>query len=406
MRDDIFAIVIGAGPAGLGCARALARGGKKVVLIDANPVGGVCLNNGCIPTKFRLARLNTPLQELLPKQRKVVNDMVSAIENSMSRIGVEIVYGFAKLLDKNVVEVEGRQFKAEHIILAIGSSPRELNGITIDNERVFFAEEMLWKEGFPDYSGLNIIGAGPIGIEFAFMMRPIFEEIIVRDVANEILPSEDKDIASRLRAVMRKQGIKFELGKPADISDLDGVVLIGIGRNPNKSSSALLNGIDIKRDNRGFIKTDANFMTSVEGIYAIGECRGAVFLANPASFDGKQLAGILLGRKAFPLEVVPRCVFSNPVACFVGKMADNLSYGEAAFPHGEMRLIYPVSGKMKIGVDDKNIVKYAAVLGPGAAELASFFELAIKKRVSFDELRNLLYVHPTVSEAIARVKFK
>ncbi len=407
MEDNFFAVIIGAGPAGLACARALAMAGKRVALVDKNPVGGVCLNNGCIPTKFRLSRLNEAVSDVLPAQRKAVDDVVSAIENSLKRSVIEVVYGEAVIDSPSSVVVDGRVLFAENIVLAVGSSPRPLPDLPFDGERVFSAEELLWKQSLSDNSVLRIVGAGAIGIEFAFMFRGVVDKVVVYEVADEILPNEDAELASRLRAIMRKLGIEFQLGRPVASDALSsGTVLVGIGRVAHNGLDSLLNNLDIARDNAGFIKTDEFYRTSIKNVYAIGECRGKIFLANPANYEGKQAARVLLGEPPEPLEYVSRCVFSNPVIGFVGEASDDLEYGSIAFPHGEMRLIYPIAGKLKLGIDGKGVLKYAGILGPGAAELLPFFELAIKKAITFKELKGLLYVHPTVCEAVARVRFK
>ena len=399
------AIIIGAGPAGLSCAKQLAAHKKKVLIIDKDPLGGTCLNYGCMPTKFRLKFSGDP--EFLSRQRKMVDSLNLAIEKSLVKRGIDVVYGKACLSDQHTVLVDGQRFEGEYIVLAVGSRPRSLPGVSVDNERIFFAEQLLWQN--PNrVKKMQIIGAGPIGIEFAFMYESVAEKIVVCDVADEVLPKEDREIANRLRVFMKKAGVEFRLGSPCTVDPDADLVLIAIGREADRDAlDELLNGVPVVCGEAGFIQTDEFLRTSISSIFAIGECIGRAFYANTANFEGRIAAQNILGQM-HPLSypAVPRVVFSSPPIASVGIASDDLFYGMVNYPHGEMYYIYPVSGRLKIGLDRKDRVRFASMIGPNAEELISLFTLAIEKSVTYEELRQMLYVHPTLAEAVARVRFE
>ncbi len=403
MRYD--AIIIGAGPAGLSCAKYLAAHKKKVLIVDKDPLGGTCLNYGCMPTKFRLKFSGDP--EFLYKQRRMVDSLNLAIEKSLVKRGIDVVYGRACLSDQHTVLIDGQRFEGEYIVLAVGSRPRSIPGISVDNNRVFFAEQLLWQ--LPEnINKMQIIGAGAIGIEFAFMYSSVAKKIIVCDVADEILPREDRDIASRLRVFMRKAGVEFRLGGPCTVDSDADLVLIAIGREADREAlDELLNGVQVVCGDTGFIQTDEFLRTSVSNIFAIGECIGRAFYANTASFEGRVAAQNILGQmQPLSYPAVPRVVFSSPPVASVGVASDDLFYGMVNYPHGEMFYIYPLSGRLKIGVDKNDRIRFASMIGPNAQELIPLFTLAIEKSVSYEELRQMLYVHPTLAEAVARVRFE
>ncbi len=402
--DNYDVVVIGAGPAGLSASRILARGGKKVLIVDKDPLGGTCLNYGCIPTKFRL-RFGREVN-CLEKQRKVVNSLNSAIEKSLRKQGIDVMIGQARIRDEGLLTVDGKEVRTERIVVAIGSKPKELPGVKFDMARIFRPEDLLWYWPSKEINLLQIVGAGPIGIEFAFMFRSLAKRIIVCDIAEEILPSEDKDLTGRLRISMQNVGIEFVLGGPCEIMKDADLVLVAIGREPNRESiNTLFSGmVKVDLDERGYIKVDEYLRSSVDWIYCAGECMGKMFFANTASYEGKICAFNILGRKR-PLSypAVPRCVFSDPPLAVVGHQEENLTYSMINYPHGEMYYLYPVSGRIKIGIDPQGIIRFAGILGPGATELLPLFTLAVEKGMSISDLQEILYVHPTLSEAIARI---
>ncbi len=400
-------VVIGAGPAGLSASKTLAKAGKKVLIVDKDPLGGTCLNYGCMPTKFRLkfGRDRSSLDE----QRKMVSSLNSAIEKSLRKRGIDVRIAKARIKEERLVELDsGEEVFGERVVVAIGSRPRRIPDVEFDGKRVFMAEDLLWYWPERPVNLMQIIGAGPIGIEFSFMFKDLAKRIVVCDVAEEILPREDKELAGRLRALMSKVEIEFELGRPCSVMDDADIVLIAIGREPNTHSyEELFSGsVKVDFDDRGFIKVDEYLSTSQNWLYAAGECIGKTFFANTASYEGKVVAQNILGRRVeLKYPAIPRCVFSEPPLCSVGVASDDLTYGTLPYPHGEMYYLYPVSGKIKVGIDKDGVVKFAGMLGPGATELLPLFTLAVDKGIEFTALKEMLYVHPTLSEAIARIRF-
>ena len=404
--DKYDVVVIGAGPSGLSVSKTVAKSGKKVLIVDKDPLGGTCLNYGCMPTKFRL-RFGKDASSL-EQQRKMVTSLNSAIEKSLRKQGIDVLRGKAQIKDERLVVVDGKEILAENVVVTIGSKSRTLLGVEFDGRRIFRAEDLLWYWPNREINLLQIIGAGPIGIEFAFMFRPLAKRIVVCDVADEILPREDKELAGRLRAFMKKMGVEFILGRSSSLIEEADIVLISIGREADKEGIEELFSGQIKVDltESGYINVDEYLCSSVDWIYCAGECIGKMFFAYTASYEGKVCALNLLGKKR-PIfyPAIPRCVFSDPPFCSVGFPEQGLIYGTLNYPHGEMYYLYPVTGKIKVGIDSQGIVRFAGIFGPGASELLPLFTLAIEKEMRFSDLKEMLYVHPTLSEAVARINF-
>ena len=313
-------IIIGAGPGGYETAATAARNGFDVTLIEANEVGGTCLNEGCIPTKAlcRTASLLTDLAEaagygvdnvsyslnfpaVMARKEAIVAQLKSGVETLLSIPNLRLVKGTARFVDAHTVEAAGETFTADYIIIATGSVSAMLPIPGHDLPGVITSREMLSLDSIP--KRLCIIGAGVIGLEFASIFRTFGSEVTVVEFAKEVLPHFDSDLAKRLRQSLGKRGITIETqsgvtaieavedglkviyerkGKTAEV--VADKVLMAVGRRANTASLNLAD-VGVETDRRGIVVND-RMQTSVPHIYAIGDVNGLMMLAHAASFQG------------------------------------------------------------------------------------------------------------------------
>lgn len=261
-------IIIGAGPGGYRAAEYAAKQGLQVVIIEQDEVGGTCLNRGCIPTKTYVHAAT--FTEAFERQQQVVGLLRSGVEQILSAPGISLVRGTASFTDAQTVEVCGdgittnTTITAHHIIIATGSSPKLLPLPDIDDPRLVTSTELLQRSTLP--TRLAIIGAGVIGIEFASVFNRFGSEVMVIEFLKECLPMMDSDIAKRLRKLLEKRGIKFQMKTAVkSLADIDAdVILMATGRKPNVRDDFKRTGFEY--DERNGIAVDNNFETTVKGI--------------------------------------------------------------------------------------------------------------------------------------------
>jgi dihydrolipoamide dehydrogenase len=430
--------VIGSGPAGYVAAIRGAQLGKKVCVAEKAEVGGVCLNRGCIPTKAILASVRVlrdvarahrfgvnaggdpsiDLLRVMKRKQTVVRRLTSGVSFLLKKNGVEVLSGAASIKETGCLRINGKEIKAKSIIICTGSSPVMPFGADIGN--VVTSDEALNFESIP--SRMLIVGAGAVGVEFA----TIFSEMGVRVTLVEMLPSilpEIKD--SRITGIIRKnlvskgveilegckiEGIESDSGET--ISTLSSgqqiraeTVIAACGRLPNYEQFESL-GLEI-RDRR--IVVDDRMCTSIPGIYAAGDVAGPPLLAHKASAEGiaavenagsndSQIA------RAMDYDSVPSCVFSHPEVAWVGKFeseVDDAKTGEYMFQGvGKALCIDETTGFAKVVADGDYRIKGVQIVGPHASDLIPIGILGVKKELKVDELADIIYPHPTLSECL------
>ena len=203
--------IIGAGPAGISCVKAALASGLKTALIekDKNSFGGTCINTGCIPTKFFLtqSKFDKGWRDISPQSKKVIDKIKLPLLSFLEKQGLDVVWGEAKFLDKNTLEVGGKKVQAKHIVVATGSSPKRI----FSHPKVIVAEQIFEKK---DVGEKNlIIGGGYIGLEMASLLYRLGKEVYLVEKEKRILPNFDKYLAMRLKATLVKKGIKIEESK-------------------------------------------------------------------------------------------------------------------------------------------------------------------------------------------------
>ncbi len=436
-------IIIGAGPGGYETAIAAAREGMKVVLVEAEALGGTCLNEGCIPTKClcRSAEVadlmkeaatfgvvaesgGINLVEVMKRKNEVVAQLAAGVASLLKSPGITLVQGKATFAGPHEVIVGEEHFSAPHIMIATGSSAKKLPIPGADLPGVVTSREMLQLEQIP--KRLCVIGGGVVGMEFASVFHSFGSEVSVVEYAKEILPSFDRDIAKRLRTALKRKGITFNVGAAVtEISKVDGgykvafvsgnkegqveadLVLMAVGRGPRLQHLGL-DEIGMQYTSRGIV-VDENMQTNIEGVYAIGDVNGICPLAHAATAQGRCALYHILGKDGAPdLQLVPAAVFTVPEVAMVGHTEETAS--AAGLEYSIRKAFYRANGKslsmgesegiVKILVGPDGLLLGAHVLGAHAADLIHELALAMHAKMGVERIQSLIHAHPSLSEIL------
>lgn len=447
MKYDL--IVIGGGPAGYVGAIRAAQLGKSVMVVEQERAGGTCLNWGCIPTKALLksADLYRHFQhaadyglgakdvtfdfaKVIERSRGVADKMAKGIESLFRMKKVDYVVGTGSIRkDKKVVvkAAEGKDqvLEADRILVCTGTVPRRLPGVEVDGKIVMTSREALANKIQP--KSLAIIGAGAIGVEFAYFFNSFGTKVTLIEMLPQILPVEDHEVAEHLSRSFSKSGIevltetkvdKTEVGKSGVKLAVSGkttktieadALLIAIGVQAN--AEALFDK-DLKIElEKGYVKTKDNYETSVPGIYAAGDIIGPPWLAHVASHEAiEAVEGMFVkGKKPHKVSVFPGCTYCQPQVASVGLTERKAKEKGLKFKVGKFP--YRGSGRAVASGDADGFIKVllgephgeilgAHIVGAEATELIAEFTLGMTLEATFEEIASTIHAHPTLSEMI------
>jgi dihydrolipoamide dehydrogenase len=450
-RYDIA--IIGGGPGGYVAAIKAAQYGYSTVVIEKENLGGVCLNWGCIPTKALLknaevydtvvnkskdfgvtvGEVNFDFTKTIKRSRTVSKKIVKGVEYLFKKNGITRIKGFGKLnSDKtiSVIDDEGNvteKIESDKIIIATGARPKSVPTIPVDRKFVITSSEAMVLPEQPEE--LIIIGAGVIGIEFAYFYSTIGTKVTVVEMLSSILPMEDKEIATALQTSLEKRGVKFILSAKVEkvnvnadnvmvevVKDAEHIKIVSDKVLNAIGVSANIDGIGLEevgvKTEKGVIKVNkSTYQTNVKDIYAIGDVIGPPALAHAASAEGIHCIEKIHGNNIPDIDYssVPSCIYSQPQIASIGITEDEAVEKELDVKIGKFPL--SASGKASaIGVREGFIKmifdkKYgellgAHIIGPDATELIG--ELGIVKSLEGTNasIANTIHAHPTLSEII------
>lgn len=410
-------IIIGAGPGGYETAAEAAAKGIEVVLISEGPLGGTCLNEGCIPTKT-LCAMSSPDQE---RKNAVIAQLRAGIEQLLRNPLITLVQGRAVLRGGCSVEAAGTVYTADAVIIATGSVSASLPipgaDLAVDSSAMLNLSEVPGR--------LCVIGGGVIGLEFASVYRKFGSEVTVLEFCPGVLPRFDVDLAKRLKASLARRGIRIETSaRVTAIEESSGgrtvrwlkgdkefsaeadCVLMAVGRRPNLSSLNLSDA-GIEFTPRG-IQVDENMQTNVPGIYAIGDITGGMMLAHVASAQGRKALAHICGESCLTdLSLVPAAVFTVPEAATVGLTEEQCEGREVAIgksnyrANGKSVASGEADGYCKVIADKATGTLLGAhILGAHASDL--IHEATVLAALGADVRRAcaIIHAHPTVSEVL------
>ena len=455
MTDQRDIVIIGGGPGGYLAAMRGAQLKKRITLVEADRIGGTCINYGCIPTKYLLhqtkilkevggtktlegpvgdVRLNWP--KVQQGRQSVVDQLVKGLVFLLEKGKVEIIKGEARLAAARTVVVRTadgeRTLEADKIIVATGSRAAGLPFLKPDGRTVITSTEALTLPEVP--KSLLVIGAGAVGLEMGVIYRRLGTDVMILEILSQILPGSDKESVTRLERALRKQGLKIMTEmriEAAEVADgavtLRGVslktnapfeykadkVLLSAGRKPN--TSELFEGPPFLDMDRGFIKVDARLETSVPGIYAIGDVIGGKLLAHKAYHDGLVAVENASGMsRTVDYAALPASVFTEPEFATVGltqeeAVAQGLTVKSGVFPlqaSGRAMTMDATDGLIKVLADGADKVIGAHIVAPGASEMMPVLTMAVAKGMTLKELDSIIYIHPSLSEGIGEAALK
>ncbi len=442
--------VIGGGPGGYVAAIRAAQLGMRVALVEREHLGGVCLNWGCIPTKallrnaqvisllgkgkefgFTLEGFRADYGAAVDRSRRVSARLVKGIGALMRKNGIAVIEGHGVLRSARTVHVALRDggrhtIQTDRIILATGGRPRSLPGIEPDGERVMTYRQAIVLRELP--RSAIIIGAGPIGMEFAHIWRSYGADITVVEMLPRVLPLEDAEVSRVVERAFKRRKVKLltstrleavetgDGGVRVRVSGRKGTqwleaerVLIAIGVRPNGEDVGLETvGV---RTERGYVVVDEQMRTNVPGIYAIGDLTGKLALAHVASAQGVVAAESIAGREPVRLEyeMMPRCTYCQPQVAGFGLTEAQAT--ERGYEVRVGRFPFLASGKALALGEHEGFVKIVAdarhgeilgahLVGPEVTELLPELVLARTWELTPEEIARTVHAHPTLSETL------
>jgi dihydrolipoamide dehydrogenase len=437
--------VLGGGPGGYVAAIRSAQSGASVCLIEEREVGGTCLNRGCIPTKAILAsadlyrhmmkaeefgltaeNVTFDFSRIIERKNKIVENLRNGILKLIKDRKITLIKGRGKLLNKNEIEVTGENrvsVKSNKIIIATGSEPLVPGMFNINSEKIITSDDALTMTEIP--KSIIIAGGGYLGCEWAIIFKTFGSDVTVVEMLKNIVPTEDIQISRFLQTFMQKQGIKIMTGsKILEVKDTGEDIEAHIeGGKIIKTSKMLLSlGRKLNTRNMGFeeaglkfqgekIDIDETMMTSVEGLYAIGDITGKKLLAHVASAQGIVAAENACNHKKTMIDydLIPGCIYTSPEVASVGlteqKAAElGIKCIKSRFPfaaNGKAGCIGETDGFIKIlAKEEDHKILGIHIIGPKATELIGGASTIIILGLSAKEALKTVYPHPTLSESL------
>ena len=452
MSEKFQVVVIGGGPGGYVCAIRLAQLGFKTACIESRgSLGGTCLNIGCIPSKsllniseefqkvknlsnkgIEVADVKLNLSKIMKTKQKAVTILTKGVEFLLKKNKVTYIKGVGSFKSKNEILIkndngEEQIINTEKTIIATGSSPVSLPGIDFDEKKIVSSTGALNLERVP--KKLIVVGGGYIGLEMGSVWSRLGAEVHVIEFLDHITPGMDKEISNEFMKILKKQKINFHMqhkvekikttnsevivntvdhkGNKKDF-DCD-VVLISVGRKPNTQDLSL-EKIGVELDKTRRIKTNKNFQTNINNVYAIGDVINGPMLAHKAEDEGIAVAENIAGQSGHVnYDTIPGVIYTNPEVASIGKTEEqlikkNIKYkiGKFSFmANSRAKAIDDTEGFVKILADEKtDKVLGAHLIGPHAGELIAEIGIAMEFGASSEDIARTCHAHPTFSEAV------
>ena len=418
-------IVVGGGPGGYTAAFRAAELGMSVAIVDDNDLGGVCLNWGCIPTKSLLK--NAEVFELIndassygieigkPKVHfdKIIDKTIQArkrlskgLHFQVRKLGVDFFPGFASFINQNSIEVDGNTLYGDTFIIATGSKAKNLQSLDHSSKNIMTAKDIFNLKKLP--KSMTIIGAGAIGVEFAYFFNAFGTSITLLEAQENILPNEDVEVSQWMHKVLKRKKIDIQTNTLATEIN-DEYVLVSIGVEGNSKGFGL-NKIGIEIGPNQHIKVDKDGKTNIDNIYAVGDVVGPPWLAHVSSTEGLYVVEHIskLNPKKIDYNCIPACTYSKPEIGSIGLSQEMLD--KDGIDYKVVKSFFNANGKavassstegfIKILVSKDNYVLGAHIIGSNATEMISEFSLAMRNKLSVENILDSIHPHPTFSEAI------
>lgn len=446
--------MIGGGPGGYVAAIKAGQLGMKVTCVEGRgTLGGTCLNVGCIPSKallnsshkyheakhdfarygINVANVEIDVDKMQEQKVKAVSGLTKGIEGLFKKNKVDYVKGWGSLTSPNEVKVDlldgsSTTLKAKNIIIATGSEVMPLPGVPIDEEKIVSSTGALALKKVP--KSLIVIGGGYIGLEMGSVWGRLGSHVTVVEFLDTIVPTMDGEVRKTFQRSLTKQGFKFKLGYKVTAAEITGdsvkltvepskggppetleadVVLVSTGRRPY-TNGLNLDGVGVAMDERGRVKVDEHFSTSVSSIKAIGDVIPGPMLAHKAEEDGVACVELIAGQAGHVnYETVPSIVYTWPEVASVGKTEEQVKADGVDYKVGKFAFV--ANSRARTVDDSEGLVKFIAdaktdkilgvhIMGPNAGELIGECVLAMEYGASSEDIARTCHGHPTLSEAV------
>ena len=440
--------IIGGGPAGYTAAERVAHNGLNVVIFEKKAFGGVCLNEGCIPTKTLLysAKLyhnakngskygigteNTTFdyEKIVSRKNKIVRKLNAGIRAKMTNCGATMVVGEAEIKqhtdEKVVILANEQEFEAKNLLLCCGSEVAIPPIKGLQTTEYITSREALELKAVPQ--SIVIVGGGVIGMEFAGLFNTLGSKVSVIEMATEILPPVDSEIAAMLHAEYQKQGIDFFVG--AKVTELQNnkvlftdsqgneqsidteKILLCVGRKPSLKGIEIL---DLEPFRNG-IKVNDKMQTSKTNVYAAGDITAFSMLAHTAVREAEVAVNNIVGKSdTMAYNAVPAVVYTNPEVAGVGLTEDELKAQGRSYSVRKLPMTFSGrfvaeneggNGLCKLIFDDRNIIVGCHMIGNPSSEIIAVAALAIEQQLTSERFEKLIFPHPSVGEIIKETLF-
>ncbi|MEO9298113.1 dihydrolipoyl dehydrogenase [Devosia alba] len=455
MADVFDLTIIGSGPGGYVAAIRASQLGMKVAVVEKWAThGGTCLNIGCIPSKallhaselfeeaghgFKALGIDIPapvlnLKQMMTHKTETVAANVGGVDYLFKKNKITTFQGIGTIAAPGKVHVTPQngamiEIDSKNIVIASGSVSANLPGIEIDEKKIVTSTGALNLEKVP--GKLVVVGAGVIGLELGSVWARLGSQVTVVEYLDRILPGMDSEVARQFQRMLQKQGMEFKLsskvagvdkqddgslkvsvepakGGAGELLDAD-VVLVAIGRKPYTEGLGL-DIVGVALDERGRVRVDGQYKTSVDGIYAIGDVIAGPMLAHKAEDEGIAVAEILNGQAGYVnYGAIPSVVYTSPEVASVGKTedelkADGIEYKIGKFPfsaNGRAKAMLATQGFVKILADvDTDRVLGAHIVGKNAGEMIHELVVLMEFSGAAEDLARSTHAHPTLSEAV------
>ncbi len=450
MASKYDLIVLGSGPGGYVAAIRASQLGMKVAIIEKESLGGICLNWGCIPTKALLKSANVfeyiqhsedygikvgsskvDFKGMISRSRGVADGMSKGVQFLMKKNKIDVIMGFGKLLKGKKIEVTDDKkkkttYEAKNIIIATGGRAKELPNLKIDGKKVIEYRKAMSMDSQP--KSMVVVGSGAIGVEFAYFYNSIGTKVTVVEYLDRIVPNEDEEVSKQLERIYKKAGMDIMTSAEVTAVDTKGkgckvnvktkkgdqtiecdVVLSAVGVATNLEGIGL-EDVGIKHE-KGHVKVDDYYKTSVDGYYAIGDIVKGPALAHVASAEGITCVEKIAGHSPEPIDYnnIPGCTYCSPEIASVG--FTEKAAKEAGYEIKVGKFPFSASGKASAAGAKDGFVKViydakygewlgAHMIGANVTEMIAEVVAARKLETTGHEILKAVHPHPTMSEAV------
>lgn len=422
MSDKKRVVIIGAGPGGYVSAIRASQLGFDTTIIEKENLGGTCLNEGCIPSKFLLKSSNNlslakdfdfygiefessqmNIKKLNKRKSIIIKKLANGVKFLLEKNKVKIKKGKASFIDKNTIMVNEESLSFDYAIIATGASFKS----NIQSNKLISHKTALELNNIP--KSITILGANTIGVEFAYIYNSLGSKVILIDDKNILNEFKDKDISDIVENILNKNKIDFEQKNEVDLLGLDSESIIDLRERCGNIDDLNLMDLNIECRN-GFINVNNDFKTNIDNIFAIGDVNGLEFWAHSASEQGLYVLDKICNKnRKYPYKTIPKCVYLSPEIASVGLTEEEakskgINVKVSKFPlasNGMSMILKDDKGFIKVIVGQKyKEVLGAQIVGNRATDIISLISLAIRLEATVDEMIDMVYTHPSIVEGI------